>query len=79
MYYIWTVTSLCLGIFNIREAHIENDLLKQIIADEYPHNVDLTIHFDGCKTAHCKHCKRFECDARAARFESENHGHWRAL
>ncbi len=57
--------------FNIREAHIENDLLKQIIADEYPHNVDLTIHFDGCKTAHCKHCKRFECDARAARFESE--------
>lgn len=57
--------------FNIREAHEENDQLKRIIAENYPYKTDLTLHFDGCKPAHCKHCKRPDCEARTARFESE--------
>ncbi len=56
---------------SIKEAHTENDILKKAISDNYADIIDLTVHFDACKPAHCKHCQYAPCTHRTEPFTTE--------
>ena len=56
---------------SVREAHNENDLLKDILTEHYTEAVDITVHFDGCKPAHCQSCRLMDCKHRTSSFVAE--------
>lgn len=53
---------------NIADAHKEGDLVMKIISDNYSKKIDFTIHTDGCKPDHCKHCRVLDCAYRTQEF-----------
>jgi cation diffusion facilitator family transporter len=49
---------------NIADAHTESDRLKEVISENYPSKIDLTVHTDACFDALCKSCRIIDCHAR---------------
>lgn len=56
---------------NIADAHAESDLLKQVIKDNYPSSIDLTVHADACHPGLCPFCRIVECPERKHQYERE--------
>lgn len=56
---------------NILDAHKENESIMAIISDNYPNNIDFTIHTDPCNADLCKHCKVSDCNYRTHDFMTD--------
>lgn len=55
---------------NIADAHKETDLIIKAISENYPENIDFTIHSDACTPDWCIHCTISDCKFRKQNFES---------
>ena len=54
---------------NVHEAHIEIDLLSQVVKDKFGDTVELFVHTDGCLEFSCRICSKFDCPVRQHAFE----------
>ena len=54
---------------NVHEAHIEIDLLSQVVKDKFGDTVELFAHTDGCLEFSCRICSKFDCPVRQHAFE----------
>lgn len=56
---------------NILDAHKESDAITKIISDNYPNNIDFTIHTDACVSELCVYCIISECKYRKHDFSKQ--------
>lgn len=56
--------------YNVNQAHAEIDALNKLIADNFPHSLEMFVHTDGCvPPASCRVCPVADCEVRKAAFE----------
>jgi cation diffusion facilitator family transporter len=56
--------------FNVNQAHTEVDALSNLIAENFPHSLEMFVHTDGCvPPASCRVCPVTDCEVRKAPFE----------
>ncbi len=56
--------------YNVNQAHAEIDALNKLIADNFPHSLEMFVHTDGCvPPASCRVCPIVDCEVRKAAFE----------
>jgi len=54
---------------NVNEAHIEVDVLSNLVRQEFGESVELFVHVDGCLPFSCKVCNKQNCNVRKHNFE----------
>ena len=54
--------------YDIRVAHKESDVIKELILKHYNDRIDFTIHLDPCKPEQCVNCAVKICEHRNAEF-----------
>lgn len=55
---------------NVNQAHAEVDALDKLIAERFPHSLEMFVHTDGCvPPASCRVCPLTGCEVRKAPFE----------
>lgn len=56
--------------FNVNEAHDQIDALHELIRENFPQNLEMFVHTDGCMPpASCSVCPLKDCPVRQAAFE----------
>lgn len=71
---------------DIEEAHIEQEILAQLLRQKYGAHVEIFAHIDPCRDFSCRLCTKQKCTVRQHSFEkkvvwtaentSQNHKHW---
>ncbi|MBK6937950.1 MAG: cation transporter [Chitinophagaceae bacterium] len=56
---------------NIHEAHIEIDILAELIRSDFGESLELFVHSDGCLTFSCRICDKENCKRRQHNFEQQ--------
>jgi len=55
---------------NVNQAHAEVDALDKLIAERFPHSLEMFVHTDGCiPPSSCRVCPLTDCEVRKAPFE----------
>lgn len=54
---------------NIADAHKESERIMTIISENYPNNIDFTIHTDACNSDLCMYCRVSNCKYRKQDFQ----------
>ncbi|GAB4491028.1 MAG: cation diffusion facilitator family transporter [Saprospiraceae bacterium] len=55
---------------NVNQAHAEVDALNKLIAERFPHSLEMFVHTDGCiPPSSCRVCPLTDCEVRKAPFE----------
>lgn len=56
--------------YNVNQAHAEIDELNSLIAQNFPHSLEMFVHTDGCvPPASCRVCPVADCEIRQSPFE----------
>lgn len=56
---------------NVHEAHVEIDVLAELVRKEFGESLELFVHSDGCLDFSCKICDKKECNVRKHPFEKK--------
>lgn len=54
---------------NVHEAHVEIDVLAELIREEFGESFELFVHSDGCLPFQCHICRKSDCPVRQHEFE----------
>lgn len=56
--------------FTVNQAHTEVDALNKLIAENFPHSLEMFVHTDGCvPPGSCRVCPITDCEVRKSTFE----------
>ena len=56
---------------NVHEAHVEIDMIAELIRKQFGDSLELFVHSDGCLYYQCNICSKANCPVRHAEFEKQ--------